>query len=52
MGLKVLGLSVITNKYIMEYDTNEAPNHAEVLEVGKKRSLSVLDIVTTFIKEM
>ena len=52
MGLKVLGISVITNKCIMEYDTDEFPNHAEVLQVGKQRSQCVLDIVTTFIKEL
>jgi len=52
MGLKVLGISLVTNKCIMDYDTNEAPNHAEVLEVGKQRSQCILNIVTDFIKEM
>lgn len=51
MGLKVLGISLITNKCIMEYDTDEAPNHAEVLAVGKQRSDCVLNIVTAFVKE-
>ena len=52
MGLKVLGLSLVTNVGIMEYETNQAPNHAEVLQVGRQRSQCVLDIVTAFIKEM
>lgn len=52
MGIKVLGISLVTNKCIMDYDTNTAPNHAEVLEVGKQRSQCILNIVTEFIKEM
>eukprot|EP00111_Clytia_hemisphaerica_P024017 TCONS_00070766-protein len=38
MGIKCLGLSLITNKCIMEYDSSEEPNHAEVLEAGRKAS--------------
>ena len=49
MGIKCLGLSLITNRCIMEYDTDEVPNHAEVLEAGKKASKYVLDIVTQFV---
>lgn len=49
MDVKILGISLITNKCIMEYDTNEKPNHKEVLEVGKQRSECVLDIVTKLI---
>jgi len=52
MGLKVLGISLITNKCISSYETNEEPNHAEVLEVGKKRSVCVLEIVTKFIGKL
>jgi len=52
MGLRVLGISLVTNKCIMDYDTNEAPNHAEVLQVGRERSQCILNIVTKFIKQM
>lgn len=45
-SVPVLGISLITNKCIMEYDTTEAPNHEEVLETGKLRSKDVLQIVT------
>jgi len=51
MGLKVLGITLVTNKCIMDYDTNKAPNHKEVLEVGKMRSDCILSVVTNFIKE-
>ena len=33
----------------MDYDVDEVPNHAEVLEAGKKASKYVLDIVTKFV---
>jgi len=49
MGIKCLGLSLITNECIMDYDVDEVPNHAEVLEAGKKASKYVLDIVTKFV---
>jgi len=50
MGLRVLGISLVTNYCIMDYGTDEAPNHAEVLEVGKQRSECILNIVTHFIE--
>jgi len=52
MGLRILGITLVTNKCIMDYETNEMPNHAEVLEVAKQRSACILDIVTTFITEL
>lgn len=52
MGLKILGISLITNKCVMDYDSDEQPNHAEVLEVGKQRSECVLNIVTNFVGKL
>ena len=52
MGLKVLGTSLITNKCVMNYDNNEEPNHAEVIEVGRQRSEWVLGIVTKFVEKI
>ena len=49
MGLKCLGLSLITNECVMDYDSNEEPNHLEVIEAGKKASKYVLDVVTKFV---
>ncbi|XP_047130669.1 purine nucleoside phosphorylase isoform X1 [Hydra vulgaris] len=49
MGIKCLGLSLITNYCILDYETKNAPNHAEVLEVAQRRSECVLEIVTKFI---
>jgi Purine nucleoside phosphorylase len=52
MGLKCLGLSLITNKCVVDYDSTEVPNHAEVLEAGKKASKYVLEIVTKFVGKL
>lgn len=52
MGIKIVGISLVTNKCIMDYDTTEKPNHAEVLEVGKQRSDCVLKIVTKLIGKL
>jgi len=52
MGIKCLGLSLITNKCVMEYESSEEPNHAEVLEAGKKASQFVLNIVTKFVGQL
>ena len=52
MGIKCLGMSLITNKCIMDYESDTVPNHAEVLEAGRKASQFVLDIVTKFIAKV
>ena len=51
-GVKCLGMSLITNKCIMDYESNEQPNHAEVLEVGKKRAENMQEIVKAVISEL
>jgi len=52
MNVKVLGLTLVTNKCIMDYDTTEGPNHAEVIEVGNQRAECVLKIVTKFLAKI
>ncbi|RUS79231.1 hypothetical protein EGW08_013016 [Elysia chlorotica] len=37
-GMTVFGMSLITNKVIMEYDQDATANHEEVLETGEKSS--------------
>ncbi len=36
--MKVFGLSLITNKCIMEFESERFANHAEVLATGESRS--------------
>ncbi|BFZ19279.1 hypothetical protein BsWGS_22319 [Bradybaena similaris] len=40
-GMTVFGMSLITNKVIMEYDVDSVANHEEVLQTGEKRSLDL-----------
>ena len=49
MGLKVMGISLITNKCISDDNVTVGPNHEEVLAIGKQRAGCVLSIVTKFI---
>lgn len=49
-GIKVLGISLITNVAVMDYGENgTAANHMEVLETGKKRSADMQNLVSTVV---
>lgn len=48
-GLRVLGLSLITNKVITDYDSEEKANHEEVLRTTKKQTKLLQDLVCTFL---
>ena len=52
-GIKVLGLSLITNVAVMGYDENgTAANHMEVLETGKKRSADMQKLVSIVVEKV
>ncbi|XP_050396188.1 purine nucleoside phosphorylase isoform X2 [Patella vulgata] len=51
-GLKVFGMSLITNECVMEYDSEQFANHEEVLETGKKRSENVKNFFSIFIEKI
>ena len=52
-GIKVLGISLITNVAIMGYEENgTAANHLEVLETGKKRSANMQSLVSTVVSKI
>uniref|UniRef100_A0A8D3B5P0 Purine nucleoside phosphorylase n=1 Tax=Scophthalmus maximus TaxID=52904 RepID=A0A8D3B5P0_SCOMX len=51
-GLRVFGLSLITNKVVKSYDDPDSVNHDGVLEVGRLRSLSVQQLVTELISRI
>lgn len=48
-GLRVLGLSLITNKVITDYDSEEKANHEEVLETTQRQTKLLQDLVCTFL---
>ncbi|XP_059143466.1 purine nucleoside phosphorylase-like isoform X1 [Physella acuta] len=49
-GMKVFGLSLITNKVVMEYDVQATASHAEVLETSKKRSRDLQMLIAEIVK--
>ncbi|CAL1595307.1 unnamed protein product [Knipowitschia caucasica] len=48
-GLRVLGLSLITNKVITDYNSEEKANHEEVLRTTQERSNLLQDLVCGFL---
>ncbi|XP_053558229.1 purine nucleoside phosphorylase [Bombina bombina] len=51
-GLRVLGLSLITNKAVMDYESNQTANHEEVLQAGKQSAKIMEKLVSTLLKRM
>lgn len=51
-GMTVFGLSLITNKCIMEYDSQQFANHAEVLDTGKKRATDMQKLIGDMVGQM
>ncbi len=51
-GLKTLAIALITNKAVLEYDSDEFPNHLEVLEIAEKRAKVVEGLVVEFISRL
>ncbi|KAJ8007540.1 hypothetical protein DPEC_G00095110 [Dallia pectoralis] len=51
-GMRVFALSLITNKAVMDYDSEEKANHEEVLETGKQRSGQLEKLVSTLVTRM
>lgn len=45
-GLRVLGLSLITNKVVTDYDSNEKANHEEVLRTTQQRTQDLQRLVS------
>ncbi|XP_061403648.1 purine nucleoside phosphorylase-like isoform X1 [Lethenteron reissneri] len=44
-GLRVLGISLITNEAVLDYETEKTANHAEVLETGRMRADALQKLV-------
>ena len=52
-GIKVLGISLITNVAVIDYGENvTAANHQEVLEAGQKRSAAMQDLVSAVVAKI
>lgn len=51
-GMTVFAFSLITNKCIMDYDSMDAVNHAEVIDMGKKRERVLKQFVARVVKHI
>ncbi|XP_067856860.1 purine nucleoside phosphorylase 4a [Heptranchias perlo] len=51
-GLRVFGLSLITNKVTKDYDCNESVDHEAVLSIGEMRAGVVQSLVTELVARM
>ncbi|XP_052382990.1 purine nucleoside phosphorylase 4a isoform X1 [Oncorhynchus keta] len=51
-GMRVFGLSLITNKVVKSYNDTESVNHEAVLEVSKLRSQTLQMLVTELVSRM
>lgn len=51
-GMTVFGLSLITNKCVMEYDSQNFANHEEVLDTGKKRATDMQRLISDMVEQM
>uniref|UniRef100_A0A8C1R8A7 Purine nucleoside phosphorylase n=1 Tax=Cyprinus carpio TaxID=7962 RepID=A0A8C1R8A7_CYPCA len=51
-GMRVFALSLITNKAVMDYDSEEKANHEEVLQTGKQRAEQLERLVSTIITRL
>uniref|UniRef100_A0A8C9TS32 Purine nucleoside phosphorylase n=1 Tax=Scleropages formosus TaxID=113540 RepID=A0A8C9TS32_SCLFO len=48
-GMRVFALSLITNKAVMDYNSEEKANHEEVLQTGKQRAEQLEELVSTMV---
>ncbi|KAI1889972.1 hypothetical protein AGOR_G00168410 [Albula goreensis] len=51
-GLRVFGLSLITNKVVMDYASEERANHKEVLETTKRRAVDLQRLVSALVAKL
>ncbi|XP_051238431.1 purine nucleoside phosphorylase 6 [Dicentrarchus labrax] len=51
-GLRVLGLSLITNKVVTDYDSNAKANHEEVLRTTQRRTQDLQKLVSNLITKI
>lgn len=51
-GMRCFAMSLITNRSVMDYDSQEKANHEEVLETGRQRSKHMEKLVTTMLDQL
>ncbi|KAI1309462.1 Purine nucleoside phosphorylase [Halotydeus destructor] len=51
-GLKIIGMSLVTNRCVADWDSTEVAHHAEVVEVGRKRARELEKLVSRIVEEL
>ncbi|XP_060082302.1 purine nucleoside phosphorylase-like isoform X1 [Ylistrum balloti] len=51
-GMEVFGMSLVTNKAVMQYDSEQIANHEEVLETGALRSKDLQKLVAAMLETL
>lgn len=51
-GLRVLGLSLVTNKVVMDYESKEKANHEEVLRTTQLRTKDLQRLVSQLVCQL
>ncbi|XP_058505930.1 purine nucleoside phosphorylase 5b [Solea solea] len=51
-GIRCFALSLISNRAVMDYDSQERANHEEVLETGKLRAKQLEKLVSTMVARL
>ncbi len=51
-GMKVLAVALITNKAVLDYDSEDYPNHEEVIETANKRAVVVEKLIIEFVERV
>lgn len=51
-GMEVMALALITNKAVLDFDSDEVPNHKEVMEIASKRAVHVEELIIDFVNRV
>jgi purine-nucleoside phosphorylase len=51
-GMQVMAMALITNKAVLDFDSDEVPNHEEVMEIASKRAVHVEELVIDFVNRL
>lgn len=51
-GIKVVGMSLVTNKCVMDYENENHPNHEEVLETGRQRGECMQRLTAAIVEKL
>lgn len=51
MGVKCVGISLITNNCAIDYDNDDCAVHDQVLEMAKEKSADLVKLVLNFIRK-